>query len=125
MKVSEYCPALPATQRVNTHMPKAAPIAWQTAAAPQTPLQRSAFMDACVEWLVTSQPTDDVARLTPRTAAVDTSIPVAHTHAWGDTRSGAHMGVRPCAFCGHSCRASTLGNPFAGAPWVFVCRSCH
>ena len=104
-------------------MPKATPVTWQTATAPQTPLQRGAFLDACVEWLVAA-PLDHEAHLAPRTAASDAAGPMALPPGWGDARGGTRLGARPCTFCGHSSGA-TLGNPFAGTPWIFVCRSCR
>ena len=67
-------------------MPKASTsVAWQSAAAPQTPLQRGAFLDACVEWLVA--PADAaVERLTPRTA----THPPPARGAGGAARAGRH-----------------------------------
>ena len=104
-------------------MPKAGTVSWQTAPAPQTPLQRGAFLDACVEWLVVAPSADESERLAPRTAAVVDGT--CASGGWGDTRSGMRLGARTCGFCGRGTGVRvSVGNPFAGKPWVAVCESC-
>lgn len=104
-------------------MPKAGTVSWQTAPAPQTPLQRGVFLDACVEWLVAAPCADASERLAPRTAAGLPPPAETRLDEWGDTRS--RLGARACGFCGSTAGVrAAVGNAFAGKPWVFVCESC-
>ena len=106
-------------------MPKAGTVSWQTAPVPQTPLQRGAFLDACVEWLVVAPSTDASERLAPRTAAVADGVVPCASGGWGDTRSGMRLGAKTCGFCeGSEGVRVSVGNPFAGKPWVAVCELC-
>lgn len=84
------------------------------AASPKTPLQRSAFLDACSIFLTREPNDDDVDTDTFRNDHRTSPPPLAQTAS------------RTCEVCGNT--SSTLArrrvNPYAQAEYVIVCESC-
>lgn len=109
-------------------MPKARTETWQTAPAPQTPLQRSAFLDLCVDWLVrVDAPEEEDARLAPRTTWTSSPLPVGEAAPpVGLTRAELRMrATRDCAFCDARAGARpVVANPFAQRCLALVCDAC-
>ena len=108
-------------------MPK---LTWQTAPRPETPLQRSAFLDLCVDWLVRGEaprqhegdpPFETRTTCTPPPPFVTPERALGITSADLRTR-----GERVCAFCEDRSRSArpVLANPFAQKPWALVCEAC-
>ena len=109
-------------------MPKARTETWQTAPAPQTPLQRSAFLDLCVDWLVRA-PVDapeDVRFVTRTTWPQEPPLTTALLAPMGLTRAELRMRTtRDCAFCDARAGARpVVANPFAQRCLALVCDAC-
>ena len=110
-------------------MPKARVETWQTCAAPQTPLQRSAFLDLCTHWLVRepAEEAADAGRLTPRTTW-EAGETAAVASGLGATRDELRAQCRrACALCGRADgrHAPVVANPFAQCPLALVCAACR
>lgn len=106
-------------------MPKTRTDTWQTCAAPQTPLQRSAFLDLCTHWLVREPPaTDEVPWLDPRTTWTATCA--SRAPSIGLTQSDLRLEQsRACAFCETAAGIRpVVANPFTQRPLVMACAAC-
>jgi hypothetical protein len=103
-------------------------VTWQTAPPPQTPLQRSAFLDMCVQWLIREPdgPVEDDA-LVPRTTWDGPTTPEAgSSHDGFGLRKSEVPEVRQCAMCGGDDALRTVtANPFAHRYCIVVCATCH
>lgn len=109
-------------------MPKPRTDTWLTAPPPQTPLQRSEFLDLCVNWLVREPDApDEAAKLTPLTTWPVPSAPSTPVDVpMGLTRAELRMrATRDCAFCGaREGAVPVVANPFAQRCLALVCHQC-
>lgn len=102
---------------------------WNTSPSPQTPLQRSAFIDTCTLWLTQEPPEDDDhvdTLLTPRSSShvvVGGSLPPRSVYTLSEIRIHTQ---RPCFFCARpSGAAPVVANPYAQRHLVLTCDACR
>ena len=95
---------------------------WKEGQAPQTPLQRTSFVDSCVKWLtkdITPQEAVFEVYTTYPNAVQPNAFPMVQTHE--EQRSDR------CAFCGdanHGLLQTLTVNPFTPRCLVTVCSKC-
>lgn len=108
---------------------------WQTCPTPETPMQRSAFLDLCVQWLVQEPLEEDADVLETRTTLLDgvdpfavampaDACPIAATKV--EARLLQH--VPRCSLCDGDDAAggvSIMANPCAQRSLVTLCGRCH
>lgn len=110
-------------------MPKGRTDTWQTCPTPQTPLQRSAFLDLCVHWLVREPATEALTPLlSPCTTWSSSAAPSGiAASSMGLTRSDLRIEqYRGCAFCetAEGLRP-VIANPFTQRPLSMACEACR
>lgn len=116
-------------------MTKAAAVDWRTMPAPQTPLQRAAFLDACVQWLVREPhaPGDGDGGLggsvyigePPPRAAAEAAVASRVASTTSDLRacSPEQLACLVCGVRGEGVRP-VVSNPFAQRHISLLCRAC-
>ena len=118
-------------------MPRARVEEWSALPTPQTPLQRGAFLDACIRWLVEEPPEappddaegGDGGAEAPPTALLPGAGAGAPCGARGVACTLADLGDRTTWRC-VACRRGgddvhpMAANPYAQQHIVLVCRAC-
>lgn len=101
---------------------------WSDLVAPVTPLQQSAYMDACIMWIVAEPDVNP-----PLTIQVPTTDPIGHGGYGCDDvvarPSESFMDQRSwlCIVCRSEVTGvkPQIGNPFAQHCWVVTCPKCR
>lgn len=116
-------------------MPKARGNDWRGHPVPQTPLQRAAYLDVCVRWLVQepsaeSRAGDALETMTrlplgwggEEEEAEEEGRPIAHSDA--DLQLAVFRSSR-CSFCSGPRAEAVVANPFAHRAFVLACGPCR